>query len=101
MTDEPSEDIAQPSSFGANEPAAGEDAAGRGEGSLSAPTAATIRRLEGRLARLEAQVQTQADRLLELDQGARSKKRHGLAIRLVLLLAALAAFVFLKVRAGA
>lgn len=65
------------------------------------PEDASRRQLEGRLARLEAQVRAHGERLAELDQGARARKQLGLIIRLVLLALALGAFFFIKLGAGA
>jgi hypothetical protein len=69
--------------------------------SPAAPSEEELQRLEGRLARLEAQVRAHSDRLAEWDQGARTKKQQGLMLRLALLVLALGAFFFLKMRAGA
>ena len=58
-------------------------------------------RLEGRLARLEAQVRAHSERLAEWEQSVRAKKQHGLVLRLVLLGLALAGFFYLKMRGAA
>jgi hypothetical protein len=55
-----------------------------------------LQSLEVRLAHLEAQVYAHAERLAEFDASARARGRRALWLRLILLLAALAAFFAIK-----
>ena len=62
------------------------------------PDPTGIELLEGRLARLEAQVRANSERLAELDQGARAKKQQALMLRVLILVLALGAFFYLRMR---
>ncbi len=63
-------------------------------------TGSAGKELEARLARLEAQIHAQGERLAELADAVRSRKQQALMTRLVILVLALAAFFFLRSRAG-
>jgi len=52
--------------------------------------------LEARVARLEAQVYAQGERIAEFDEAARARKRWALWIRIVILALALTAFFALR-----
>jgi|GEM_PF-2363576 len=55
-----------------------------------------LQALEVRVAYLEAQIHAHAERLAEFDAAARARGRRALWLRLILLLAALAAFFAIK-----